>query len=64
MRGGYEADGNRLRFSMLMGTRMYCEGSQEGAFAGDLEKVNGYLFTNRGELVLEPKYDTGSMIFR
>lgn len=64
MRGGYEADGNRLRFSMLMGTRMYCEGSQEGAFAGDLEKVNGYLFTNRGELVLELKYDTGSMIFR
>lgn len=64
MQGGYETDGNRLSFSMLMGTLMHCEGSREAVFARDLEKVNGYLFTGRGELVLELKYDTGSMIFR
>lgn len=64
MQGGYETEGNRLSFSMLMGTLMHCDSSQEGVFAGDLEKVNGYLFTSRGELALELKYDTGSMIFR
>jgi hypothetical protein len=64
MQGGYETDGNRLSVSILMGTLMHCEGSREGIFAGDLKKVTGYLFTGRGELVLELKYDTGSMIFR
>jgi hypothetical protein len=64
MQGGYETDGNRLGFSRLVGTLMHCEGSMEGVFAGDLEKVSGYLFTRRGELILELKYDTGSMIFR
>jgi heat shock protein HslJ len=64
MQGEYETDGNRLSFSMLLGTLMHCEGSQERVFATDLNGVTGYLFTGRGELVLELKYDTGSMIFR
>jgi heat shock protein HslJ len=64
MQGDYEVEGNRLRFSTLAGTRMYCEGAQESLFAGMLEEVNGFLFTSRGELVLELLNDTGSMIFR
>ena len=64
MRGSYQAEGKRLQFSTVMGTRMYCEGSQEGLFTGALEQVNGYLFTGRGQLVLELRYDTGSMIFQ
>jgi heat shock protein HslJ len=48
----------------MMSTRMYCEGSQEQLFSKMLENVSSYLFTDDGQLVLELKYDSGSIRLR
>ena len=43
---------------------MDCEQSQEMEFAKMLQETQSFLFTNRGELILELKLDTGSVIFK
>ena len=63
MRGGYTVTDNRIEFSQMAATRMYCEGSQEQLFAGMLENVSSYFIHEDGRLILELKYDSGSMIF-
>ena len=45
-------------------TRMLCDGSQEMEFVQMLQNVYSYFFTGNGRLVLELKYDSGSIIFR
>ena len=45
-------------------TRKFCEGSQEMEFIGMLQNVSSFFFTSRGQLIMELKYDSGSMIFR
>lgn len=62
--GKYTVKGNTLTFSQMMSTMMYCDGSQEQEFGGMLNEVGSYLFTNKGELILEIKMDSGTMIFR
>lgn len=64
MRGRYVADANRLQFHQMIGTRMFCDGSQEHDFAVMLDAVQGYLFSDQGDLVLELKLDSGVAIFR
>ena len=64
MQGGYEVTDKRITFSEMISTRMFCDGSQEQLFAGMLDKVSSYFFDSRGRLILELKYDSGSMIFR
>ena len=64
VRGNYVVDENRIQFGQMMSTRMYCEGSQEQLFSKMLDSISSYFFTNRGQLVLEIKFDSGSMIFR
>lgn len=64
MGGKYKVQGNLITFSEMMSTLMYCEGSQEGDFAKILEHTASYLFTNRGELILEFKFDSGTATFR
>lgn len=64
MGGNYRVEGNQLQFEQMMSTRMYCEGSQEQLFSKMLENVSSYLFTDDGQLVLELKYDSGSIRLR
>ena len=64
MRGTYTVQGNSLTFSQMISTKMYCEGSQEQEFASHVHEVGSYLFTSKGELILEIKMDSGTMIFR
>lgn len=64
MAATYTALSNDINFSGIVSTKMYCEGSQEAEFAQMLEAVSGYHFTSRGELVLDLKFDSGSVIFR
>ena len=64
MRGTYTVQGNTLTFSQMISTKMYCEGSQEQEFASHVHEVGSYLFTSKGELILEIKMDSGTMIFR
>jgi hypothetical protein len=47
-----------------MSTKMFCEGSQENVFSQSLTEVVSYLFTTRGELILEIKMDSGVMVFK
>ena len=48
----------------MMSTLMFCEGSQEEEFTHILTNTSGYLFTSRGELILELKFDSGTVTFR
>lgn len=63
MGGSYDAEGNLLTFSQIVSTKKYCEGSQEQDFAKLLENTSSYLFTSRGQLILELKYDSGTAEF-
>ena len=64
LRGNVVVDENRIQFGQMMSTRMYCEDSQEQLFSKMLDNISSYFFTDRGQLVLEIKFDSGSMIFR
>jgi hypothetical protein len=48
----------------MYATKKYCEGSQEGAFSKLLTNSTSYLFTSKGELILEIKFDSGTATFR
>lgn len=62
--GEYVVDDNHITFSKMVSTLMYCEGSQEGMFAKQLEGVETYHFTSDGKLILDLKFDSGAMIFK
>ena len=62
--GSYSTSGNSLTFGQMMSTLMYCEGSQESEFTELLSNTDSYLFTSKGELVLNLKFDSGSVTFR
>lgn len=64
MGGSYVAGADTISFSQIVSTKMYCEGSQESDFASLLENTQGYHFTSRGELILDLKFDSGSVVFR
>lgn len=64
MGGSYTADDGSISFADIVSTRMFCEGSQEGEFAGLLTDASGYHFTSRGELILDLKFDSGTVTFR
>lgn len=64
MGGKYTVTGKKLIFSQMISTMMYCEGSQEQEFAAKLQDVTSYMFTSKGELILEVKMDSGTMTFR
>ena len=64
MSGSYTADTYSITFSQIAMTKMYCEGSQESDFATLLQDSAGYLFTSRGELIFDLKFDSGTVTFR
>lgn len=56
---------NRIQFAEDMAmTRMFCADSQEQAFVRMLQNVRSFFFTSHGELIMELRYDSGSMFFR
>lgn len=64
MTGAYSAKDRTLTFGNFAGTKMYCDGSQELVFSRMLGEVSSFFFNTRGELVMELKLDSGSMIFK
>ncbi len=62
MRGSYIVTENRIEFGRMAATRMYCEDAQEDLFAGMLANVTSYFIDDEGRLILELKYDSGSII--
>jgi heat shock protein HslJ len=61
--GNYSIKDKQITFSDMMGTLMYCEGSQEDVFKGILENAESYYFTSKGELKIELKNNKGLAIF-
>lgn len=62
--GEYAVIGNKITFTKMISTMMYCEGSQEADFTKMISEAQSYFFTAKGELVLDLKFDTGSVIFK
>jgi heat shock protein HslJ len=62
--GKVVAKDGAIKFSEIISTEMYCEGSQETDFQKILDRAAGYLFTSKGELVLDIERDSGSAIFK
>ena len=62
--GTYAAVDDRLTFSDMFATRMFCEGAQEGEFTAMLTSATGYRFTSRGQLILDLESGSGSAEFR
>ncbi len=62
--GNYVATKSTVTFSKMMSTLMYCDGSQEADFKKLLENTGEYIFTSKGELVLNLKFDSGSVYFK
>lgn len=61
--GNYSTEDNKISLGEMMSTQMYCEGSQEQEFSSMLREVQSSFFTSKGQLILELKFDTGSIIF-
>lgn len=65
MGGRYTAfEDGRITFSDIAQTLMACEGSQEAVFSGFLTNASSYHFTSRGELILDLKFDSGSVVLK
>lgn len=62
--GQYVAEGPTLQFTEIMSTEMFCEGSQETDFVGYLSNTSGYHYTTEGALILDLKFDSGTVTFR
>lgn len=61
--GLYTVNGNKILFTKISSTQMFCEKSQEANFTQMLKNVESYLFTGKGELILNLKLDSGNMVF-
>ncbi len=65
MGGTYaRASTGTIVFSDIAQTLMACENSQEAVFSGFLANTSSYHFTSRGELILDLKFDSGSVVFK
>jgi heat shock protein HslJ len=65
VRGSYTASQGTISFGeSMVSTRKYCADSQEQAFTSLLRQAQRYHFTTKGELVLDLKFDSGSVVFR
>jgi META domain len=62
--GTYTVNNGSISFSEIFSTLMYCTESQETEFASMIENTQSYSFTSRGELILNLKFDSGSVVFK
>lgn len=62
--GSFVAEDGQISMSDIYMTKMYCEGSQEMEFIKMLENTSSYHFDTEGELILDLKFDSGSVVFR
>ncbi|MCR4330828.1 MAG: META domain-containing protein [Patescibacteria group bacterium] len=62
--GKYTVKGDKISFHEMVSTLMSCMDSQEGEFTKMLSEVQSYHFTSKGELILNLKFDSGSVVFK
>lgn len=63
MGGNYAVVGEQITFNDIFATKMFCEGSQEQTFSTLLRDTAGYHIAE-GQLILDLKFDSGSVVFR
>jgi len=64
MGGSFISTQDSISFSDIFSTKKYCEGSQELEFAQFLMDTDHYHFTSHGELILDLKFDSGTVVFK
>jgi len=64
MAGSYATDETALTFSDIIATKKFCQDSQEQEFATMLSNTSHYHFSERGELILDLKFDSGTVTLR
>ncbi|MES2930731.1 MAG: META domain-containing protein [Patescibacteria group bacterium] len=52
-----------IKFENIGSTKMFCEGSQESVFTGEIAQANHYMVDASGNLVLLLPMDSGSIMF-
>ena len=62
--GQYKVADNKLSFDRFGSTLMFCEGSQESVFMKALNEIESYFIDKNNNLILQIKFDSGSMIFK
>ncbi len=62
--GKYTDNGSKITLKDIISTEMFCEGSQEVEFNQLLANSTSYHFTSKGELILDLKFDSGSVVFK
>lgn len=62
--GTYAAGEASIAFEDIFSTEMYCEGSQETEFLTLLDDARSFHFTSKGELILNLKDESGTVVFR
>lgn len=62
--GAYAVENDQLFFEGIGMTKKFCADSQEQEFVQMLEHVSGYHFGPDGELILDLKFDSGSIVLR
>ncbi len=63
--GTVTVEKHRIHFGENMAmTRKFCADSQEMEFIEMLQNASSFFFTSRGQLIIELKYDSGSMFFQ
>jgi heat shock protein HslJ len=63
--GTVTVEKHKIHFGENMAmTRKFCADSQEMEFIGMLQNASSFFFTSRGQLIIELKYDSGSMFFQ
>jgi|GEM_PF-4697131 len=61
--GSYQANGDKLAYGDFVGTKKYCEGSQEEVFTKAVTDSDSYMIDKDGMLVLMMGEDGGMMYF-
>ena len=64
MSGKYSAKASGIMFGEMISTKMFCEGSQETAFAEMLSAAGAFKFTSKGELELTLGRSKGTVFLR
>ncbi|MEI7480043.1 MAG: META domain-containing protein [bacterium] len=64
MGGGYKVVDNKISFSNMFSTLMYCDGSQEQEYTKMLGEASSYLINDKNNMIISLKMDSGTMIFK
>jgi heat shock protein HslJ len=62
--GRYTANEGTIAFTNIGMTKMFCEASQEQEFLTFLQNSTSYHFAPDGKLILDLKFDSGSVVFK